>query len=153
MLTSVTIKYQNGDYYDGYYDEKNNKREGVGRHNFADGSFFAGTFKDDLIWKGTLFLKHSNNKESLFHGEFEKGTLFTGKLDGYIIINGDEVHYIGDIIDNLPDGHGTYTNENKDVFFTGEFVKGKRVRGKLLVGEFKYEGEFNNKDEPGKNEI
>lgn len=112
-----TMEYTNGQVYVG--DWVDGKREGKGRCTWPDGGFYDGEWKDDK-WNG-------------------EGTNYIGGGE-----DDPEIHfYVGEFVDGLREGHGTYTWPSGDVA-EGEWKNGKRngpcvyiwKNGNILEGEW-----------------
>ena len=135
---------------------------GEGKYTFADGSYYAGSFKDGHFHgKGVLFTAdgapeyegdwengyyHGKGKRYYENGDVYEGDFRLGKRHGkgtYSYKCGS--CYEGSWKEDLFDGKGVYTAKDGTVIYTGEFKQGAKHGpcGKLAMkkGE-RYEGGF-----------
>ena len=134
-----TIRYSNGDVYEGEY--RDGKRNGHGTYRYASGAVYEGEFKDGLF--------HGHGTYRSANGEVYEGEYRDDKRNGhgtYRYASG--AVYEGEFKDDLFHGHGTYRYADGDVY-EGEYRDGKRngrgiyrsADGSVLKGTFK-DGEF-----------
>ena len=123
----VTLCYYTGETLNGL-------PHGKGKCILPNCDFYDGDWKEGKMHgKGKLFLRNENKT---YEGDF-----LEGKIEGVGKIVHNDVTYIGEVKDGLPDGNGTlilYGN-----CFKGTFNKGLPVQGKMVwknIGE--YEGSW-----------
>jgi len=137
------LKFNNGDSYQGYYNE-NNIKDGFGIYIKSNGFIFKGLWKDDKIGEYGLFVDPEGN--------YFKGNLINGEAngEGELMIN-NKIKYIGNFNKNLPNKKGRIYNLVDKSTYEGEFVNGlkegkgiiKYIDGTIYEGDFindKYEG-------------
>ena len=132
------LKFNNGDSYQGYYNE-NNIKDGFGIYIKSNGFIFKGLWKDDKIGEYGLFVDPEGN--------YFKGNLINGEAngEGELMIN-NKMKYIGNFNKNLPNKKGKIYNLVDNSEYEGEFVYGlKEGKGiiKYIDGTI-YEGDFKN---------
>ena len=130
------IEFQNGEIYKGFWNS-NNQRDGFGININPDGEIYIGLWDNDQIGNYGAFFDNEGN--------YYKGQLVNGKGNGegeLVIFN--KVQYIGNFIDDIPNGKGKMINLLDGSEYEGEIVQGKK-EGKGIL-KFKdgtvYEGEF-----------
>lgn len=129
-----TIKYKNGDYYEG--EVKNNKPNGEGKYVWTRGTIYEGDFVDgNFDGKGAIRCPNGD----FYEGEF-KNDKFNGK-GKYVFTNGNT--YEGEFVEGSFCGLGVFSQKNGTVY-TGEFKDDKyNGRGiKRFADGSYYEGEF-----------
>lgn len=151
--------YDNGDVYDGMFDQC--KKHGYGVYRFASGNIYEGEYKNDLQHgRGTYRFSSGNVYEgewadNCMHGQgvyrYSSGAVYEGnyvydEMEGYGVFrqaNGDM--YAGMWKADNYHGHGVYTYANGDMF-EGEFVDDKKHgRGVMRYADGRvYEGEWRN---------
>eukprot|EP01038_Epipyxis_sp_PR26KG_P006872 gene6872-9413_t len=130
-----SIRYANGDVYEGAY--MNDKRHGRGIYRFANGDVYQGQFKDDMK-DGLGIFRNANGDE--YQGDFRddkrhgRGTFRNAQ-------NGDV--YEGDYKNNEKHGNGVYRYGNGDIY-EGDYYRNKKngrgtfgfANGDVYVGEY-----------------
>ncbi|CAD8118557.1 unnamed protein product [Paramecium primaurelia] len=160
------IKYNNGNYYDGYFvngnqhgegqmiytDEAeyygswiNDKRQGLGNYKWANGDEYYGDWKNNNR-EGKGQMKYANG--DLYYGEWKND-----KREGAGIMkcaNGEL--YYGDWQNDKREGNGIMKYWFGDYFYNGDFVNDeKHGKGReILDDEGYYEGDFVNDEWHGK---
>jgi hypothetical protein len=114
-----TYNYNNGDKYTGNYFEA--KFNGAGRYEYASGSNYEGNYKGGK-W-------HGHGVYCYASGDKYVGDYINGKFDGkgqYDYNNGDV--YKGEYKDNKMHGTGVYTYANGNIWHSGKWKDGERVK-------------------------
>ena len=130
------IKFQNGEIYKGSWNT-NNQRDGFGININPDGEIYAGLWNNDQIGDFGAFFDNEGN--------YYKGKLVNGKGygQGEIYIY-NKMKYIGEFVDDIPNGKGQMINLLDGSEYNGDVINGKKEGRGIL--KFKdgtvYEGEF-----------
>ena len=168
---SFIVARRNGDRFDiGEYEGNWNrdKREGVGKMQYANGSTFTGIWKNDKRYKGEL--TEGNNQSykgkfhnNMYHGPGEltlsNGTVLKGEFDHGFLTNPATIEFsdgrifTGEVIENDIGRKGKLQYANGDVY-EGLFEDRQRCGVGVLITQdgSKYEGRWqdNKKDGYGK---
>ena len=130
------IEFHNGEIYKGYWNT-NNQRDGFGVNINPDGEIYIGLWNNDQIGDYGAFFDNEGN--------YYKGKLVNGKGNGegeLLLFN--KVKYIGNFVDDIPNGKGKMISLLDGSEYDGDIVQGKK-EGKGIL-KFKdgteYEGEF-----------
>ena len=130
------IRFHNGEIYKGYWNA-NNQRDGFGISINPDGEIYAGLWNNDQIGEYGAFFDNEGN--------YYKGKLTNGKGngEGEICIS-NKMKYIGNFIDDIPNGKGVMINLLDGSEYNGNVINGKKEgRGVLKFKDGTlYEGEF-----------
>lgn len=141
------IRFNNGDIYQGYFNEKNQK-DGYGEYIKTNGFTYKGLWKDDKIGDYGAFIEPNGN---YFKGHFINGQ---PSGDGEMIIQ-NKIKCIGNFNNNLPNKKVKLFNYIDSSLYEGDMVNGKK-EGKGIL-KFKdgtvYEGEFMNDKYEGKGKL
>ena len=130
------IEFSNGEIYKGYWNT-HNQRDGFGVNINPEGEIYIGLWDNDQIGSYGAFFDNEGN--------YYKGNLVNGKGKGegeLVIFN--KVKYIGNFIDDIPNGRGKMINLSDGSEYEGDIVQGKKDgRGILKFRDGTiYEGEF-----------
>jgi hypothetical protein len=130
------IEFHNGEIYKGHWNT-NNQRDGFGVNINPDGEIYIGLWNNDQIGDYGAFFDNEGN--------YYKGKLVNGKGNGegeLLLFN--KVKYIGNFVDDIPNGKGKMISLLDGSEYDGDIVQGKK-EGKGIL-KFKdgteYEGEF-----------
>ena len=107
--------------------------------------------------------KEYDNGIFLFEGEYLKGKKWNGNYKGYKLKNGkgiireyydNELVFKGEYLNEERNGKGNEYDKGEALIFDGEYINGKRWKGKgkeyFLNGKLKFEGEYLNGEKNGK---
>ena len=130
------ILFHNGEIYQGRWNIYS-KRDGFGINISPNGEIYIGLWNNDNIGEYGAFFDNEGN--------YYKGNLINGKGNGQgemVIFN--KIKYVGDFVDDIPNGKGTLENFLDGSIYEGDMVNGKKQgKGKI---QFKdgtvYEGDF-----------
>ena len=130
------IEFQNGEIYKGYWNT-NNQRDGFGVNINPEGEIYIGLWNNDQIGDYGAFFDNEGN--------YYKGKLVNGKGNGEgELVLSNKVKYIGNFIDDIPNGQGKMINLLDGSEYEGDIAQGKKEGRGIL--KFKdgtiYEGEF-----------
>jgi hypothetical protein len=130
------IRFHNGEIYKGNWNI-NHQRDGFGININPDGEVYIGLWNNDQIGDYGAFFDNEGN--------YYKGNLINGKGNGQgeiCIFN--KMKYIGEFVDDIPNGKGYMINLMDGSEYNGNIINGKK-EGKGLL-KFKdgttYDGEF-----------
>ena len=139
------IKFSTGEIYEGFWN-KENKREGYGVNINPEGSVTKGFWRNDSICDyGVLVDKNG----AYYKGELNNKGQAEGKGEMYIK---DQMRYVGDFYNDLPNGKGTQENLFNNSVYEGDIVNAKKEGYgtiKFEDGSF-YKGHFLNDCYDGK---
>ena len=132
------IKFNNGEIYKGSWN-LNNQRHGYGINISPDNNIFKGLWKEDKVSDYGLFLD--------FEGNYYKGELKDGKSEGKgEMVVKDKSKYVGDFVNDCPNGFGILENYENGTKYKGEVLNGiKNGKGVLEYEDGTiYDGNFKN---------
>ena len=138
----MTIKWPNGDFYEGEYS--GDKRTGQGVYIWANGDHYKGDFVDGE--------RHGFGTYTWANGDRYEGEYIKDQRHGkglYVWANGDR--YSGSFSEGQRHGYGTLTWVEGDIY-KGDFVEGKRTGKGVYIssGGDRYEGYFEDGKRTGK---
>jgi hypothetical protein len=130
------IKFNNGEIYKGSFNA-NNKRDGFGININPQGEIYIGLWDNDQIGNYGAFFDSEGN--------YYKGNLVNGKGYGegeLLIFN--KAKYIGNFVDDIPNGKGKIINLFDGSEYEGDIVQGKKEGKGILkfTDGTIYEGDF-----------
>lgn len=113
---------------------------GVGSIRFKNGSQYEGNIKYGIM---------ESTPETPSFITFKNGTMYRGDMkQNKITGNGEYIFpegstYVGQVLNGLRHGNGTYENKTENLKYEGSWINGlKHGNGKLIVNDMVYEGEF-----------
>lgn len=115
----VSIRWSDGDSYDGNYQD--GWRDGGGVYRFASGTVYEGEWKNGIC-EGKGLMKYANG--NIYDGEFKNGVP-DGKGTIKWKAGMEYAVYEGDVRNNMPEGQGTY-----------RWPDGRSYQGSFINGAF-----------------
>lgn len=131
VQTLADVQLKEG-HYNGYV--KNNKPDGLGKMEYANGVLYSGKWKDGKYNGQGVLIQGADT----IVGDWDKG-----KVSGDVLYRTNSFFYEGTMVDNLPTGIGNLTVEDYS-YYTGNWIDGKRtgigevyyINGDSYIGEW-----------------